>query len=106
MDPLQRSLGYAYGYDAAAIRMATIIDCEPIFFDYDNKHWMIELWKGQYGLETGCEVGVYTRPIGSSGVGYDLADATVGSAPPTASRRTTSSTTALPTATGSRSRRR
>jgi hypothetical protein len=81
MNPLQRRLGYAYGYDAAAILMAMIIDCEPIFFDYDNKHWMIELWKGQYGLETGCEVGVYTRPIGSSGVGYDLADATIGRRP-------------------------
>src|SRR3954447_21317050 len=42
---------------------------------------MIELWKGQYGLETGCEVGVYTRPSGSSGTGYDLLDATVGKRP-------------------------
>ena len=65
----------------AAIAMNMIIDCEPIFFDYDGKHWMIELWKGQYGLETGCEVGVYTRPIGSSGVGYALLDATIGQRP-------------------------
>jgi len=27
---------------------------------------MIELWKGQYGLETGCEIGVYNRTIGST----------------------------------------
>jgi hypothetical protein len=81
MNPIQRSLGYAYGYDLAAIAMSMIIDCEPIFFDYNGKHWMIELWKGQYGLETGCEIGVYTRPIGSSGVGYDLADATIGKRP-------------------------
>jgi hypothetical protein len=81
MDALQRRLGYAYGYDAAAITMSMVIDCEPIFFDYAGKHWMIELWKGQYGLETGCEIGVYTRPIGSTGVGYQLLDSTVGRRP-------------------------
>jgi Domain of unknown function (DUF4474) len=26
-----------------------------------GKTWMIELWKGQYGLMTGCEIGVYNR---------------------------------------------
>jgi hypothetical protein len=81
MEPIQRRFGYAYGYDAAALAMSADIDCEPIFFDYGGKHWMIELWKGQYGLETGCEVGVYTRPIGSSGLRYDLLDATVGKRP-------------------------
>ena len=34
MYPLQRHFGYAYGYDAAALAMNAIIDCEPIFFDY------------------------------------------------------------------------
>lgn len=81
MDPLQRSFGYAFGYDALALGMSAVIDCEPIFFDYAGKHWMIELWKGQYGLETGCEIGVYTRPIGSTGLGYDLLDATLGRRP-------------------------
>ncbi len=78
MDALQRQFGYAYGYDAAAPAMSALIDCEPIFFDYDGKHWMIELWKGQYGLETGCEIGVYTRAIGSSNIAYTLFDNTVG----------------------------
>ncbi len=81
MDPLQRNFGYAYGYDLAALGMSADIDCEPIFFDHAGKHWMIELWKGQYGLETGCEIGVYTRPIGSTGLGYALADATIGQRP-------------------------
>jgi hypothetical protein len=81
MDPLQRQFGYAFGYDAAAMGMNMVIDCEPIFFDYGGKHWMIELWKGQYGLETGSEIGVYTRLIGSTGPGYALLDATVGQRP-------------------------
>lgn len=50
LDAVQRDFGYAYGYDAAAVGMTALIDCEPIFFDYAGKHWMIELWKGQYGL--------------------------------------------------------
>ncbi len=81
--------GYAYGYDVAAIGMDAILDCEPIFFDYAGKHWMIELWKGQYGLETGCEIGVYNRPIGSSSPVYSLLDATVGARPGDPIRRTT-----------------
>ena len=81
MDPLQRKLGYGYGYDELALAMSADIDCEPIFFDYAGKHWMIELWKGQYGLETGCEIGVYTRQIGFTDPVYSLLDATVGQRP-------------------------
>jgi Domain of unknown function (DUF4474) len=81
MDALQRKLGYAYGYDNAALGISAVIDCEPIFFDYGGKHWMIELWKGQYGLETGCEIGVYTRRIGDTSGLYPLLDATVGRRP-------------------------
>lgn len=81
MDAPQRNFGYAYGYDVAALGMSAVLDCEPIFFDYGGKHWMIELWKGQYGLESGCEIGVYTRPIGSTGPGYVLLDGTVGQRP-------------------------
>ncbi len=36
-----------------------IVDCEPIRFDYDGKKWLIELWKGQYGMSCGAEIGVY-----------------------------------------------
>jgi hypothetical protein len=55
----QRATGYTWGYDVAAPAMRMIIDCEPFYFSYDRKVWMIELWKGQYGLETGAEIGVY-----------------------------------------------
>jgi len=81
MYPLQRDFGYAYGYDAAALAMDADIDCEPIFFDYAGKTWMIELWKGQYGLETGCEIGVYNRASGNNSFPYPLLDATVGQRP-------------------------
>ena len=78
MESLQRQFGYAYGYDVVAIGMNAIIDCEPFFFEYDGKYWMVELWKGQYGLETGCEIGVYNRSIDSTSPVYSFLDATVG----------------------------
>jgi hypothetical protein len=66
MSAWQRQFGYAYSYDLAApATISAVIDCEPFFFDHDGKHWMIELWKGQYGLETGAEIGVY-RSTGNS----------------------------------------
>ena len=77
MDALQRNFGYAYAFDANALLLSADIDCEPIFFDYDNKLWMIELWKAQYGLETGCEIGVYNRPT-SAPVYYGLLDQAIG----------------------------
>lgn len=55
----QRNFGYSRLYDEAAAPMSLIIDCEPIYFSYKGKNWLIELWKGQYGMCTGCEVGVY-----------------------------------------------
>ncbi|WP_018211661.1 DUF4474 domain-containing protein [Desulfitobacterium hafniense] len=67
MDPWQRSIGYCRLYDEAAAPLGMILDCEPIYFVYNNKKWMIGLWKGQYDLVTGGEVGVYTN-----GVGVDL----------------------------------
>lgn len=65
MNPWQRSMGYSRLYDEASAPFGMIVDCEPIYFEYNNKRWLIELWKGQYDLNTGCEVGVYTaeKPV-------------------------------------------
>jgi hypothetical protein len=77
MDALQRKFGYAYGYDDSIFLINAVIDCEPIFFSYAGKTWMIELWKGQYGVMTGCEVGVYNRaPIHTPA--YDALDRYLG----------------------------
>ena len=61
LNNVQRLGGYCRGYDEAAIAIHSVIDCEPIYFCYDGYEWMIELWKGQYGIETGCEIGVYYK---------------------------------------------
>lgn len=57
----QKKYGYCKVYDEKAAYFNMIIDCEPIYFNYDNRKWLIELWKGQYGMTTGCEVGVYVE---------------------------------------------
>lgn len=58
----QRNFGYTWIYDYAAPFGIIWYDTTRIFFDYDNKEWMIQLWKGQYGwVLIGCEIGVYYR---------------------------------------------
>ncbi len=59
-DAWQRNLGYFTLYDMAAPFACMFIHCEPIRFSYGGKSWKIELWKGQYGICTGAEIGIYT----------------------------------------------
>ena len=58
----QRSFGYTYIYDYAAPFGVIWYDTSRIFFNYDDKEWMVQLWKGQYGwVLIGCEIGLYYR---------------------------------------------
>lgn len=59
MYPWQRKMGYCRLYDELAPSFNMVIDSEPIYFDYDQRRWLIEFWKGQYGIATGGEIGVY-----------------------------------------------
>ncbi|MDR0958691.1 MAG: DUF4474 domain-containing protein, partial [Clostridiales bacterium] len=58
---VQRTLGYCKLYDQTAVFINSLIDCEPIIFTYGEYEYMLELWKGQYGIETGGEIGLYYR---------------------------------------------
>lgn len=58
----QRTFGYTYIYDIAAPVIICWFDTTRIFFEYDNKEWMVQLWKGQYGwVLIGAEIGLYYR---------------------------------------------
>ncbi|MDD2435862.1 MAG: DUF4474 domain-containing protein [Bacilli bacterium] len=59
MYPWQRTYGYCRSYDEVSPLVSIIIDCEPIYFKYNNRKWLIEFWKGQYGMTTGGEIGIY-----------------------------------------------
>jgi hypothetical protein len=62
----QRNFGYTNIYDLKAPYFHMVMDSEPIYFDYNHKHYRIEFWKGQYGITTGAEVGVYVRDFNST----------------------------------------
>lgn len=55
----QKNFGYSHLYDVLAPFFRMIIDTESIKFYYNHKNWLISFWKGQYGIVTGAEVGVY-----------------------------------------------
>ena len=58
-DAWQKEFGYGAVYDRFAPLLNMVIDSQPVYFDYGGKTWLIEFWKGQYGINTGCELGIY-----------------------------------------------
>lgn len=74
-DPWQRNFGYSEIYDNAAPLVVMIIETCRIQFEYDNRDWMFQLWKGQYGwVLYGCEIGVYTKDLNMPVQHYDCAN--------------------------------
>jgi len=63
LEPWQKKFGYCRLYDEALAPLSMIIDCEPIIFECFGKKWMVEFWKGQYALNTGCEIGLYKEVV-------------------------------------------
>ncbi len=72
----QRNFGYNEVYDASAPVIAITYDTIRVKFTDGDLEWMIQYWKGQYGMVLiGAEVGVYNRPVGSTaGTHYECAD--------------------------------
>ena len=63
LNPLQRKFGFNFIYDMAAPMAGMFYDTKRIEFIYDNREWMIQIWKGQYGITSGAEIGLYNRPL-------------------------------------------
>ncbi len=73
-DPWQRIAGYNSIYDTLAPTTMIFIDTIRLRFEYDDKDWMIQCWKGQYGLVFyGSEIGIYTKPTSRVLMHYDCA---------------------------------
>ena len=61
----QKYFGFNFAYDFIAPLLLFEYDYTRVFFNYGGKDWMIQMWKGQYGmLFYGSEVGVYNKPEG------------------------------------------
>ena len=62
-DPWQRPVGYNILFDGASPLTFINYDTVRFKFDYADKNWLIQVWKGQYGaLFYGAEIGVYNKP--------------------------------------------
>ena len=59
IDAFQRKLGYCTLYDKTALTFHMVFDALPVYFNYHGRTWLIEFWKGQYGINTGGEIGIY-----------------------------------------------
>ena len=71
-DPWQRNFGFNVLYDMGAPFVNFYYDTIRCKFRYENKDWLIQFWKGQYGLVfLGAEIGVYTKPLDRSQAHYD-----------------------------------
>lgn len=57
----QRNFGFARVYDYVAPYVGMEYDYIRVFFNYDEEDFMVQLWKGQYGVTYGGEVGIYNR---------------------------------------------
>ena len=71
-DPWQRNFGFNVLYDMGAPFVNFYYDTIRCKFRYQNKDWLIQFWKGQYGLVfLGAEIGVYTKPLDREQAHYD-----------------------------------
>ncbi len=58
----QQQFGFNPLYDYAAGFTVMYYDTVRIYFDYENRGYMLQLWKGQYGLMfVGSEIGFYEK---------------------------------------------
>lgn len=61
VNPWQKGFGFNVIYDMSAPLAGMYYATERVYFQYDNKDWMIQIWKGQYGMTAGAEIGIYNK---------------------------------------------
>ncbi len=68
-DAWQYNFGFGKIYDFVSPYILLEYDYIRIFFTYEGKDWMLQMWKGQYGLVFyGGEIGIYNRPHDDKGI--------------------------------------
>ncbi len=75
IDSWMREFGFCVFYDIAANSMPLLWHyiTRRFEFEYNGMEWMIQIWKGNYLITNGAEVGVYNREPGSFGTFYNCA---------------------------------
>lgn len=74
-DAWMRDFGFCVLYDIAAGMAPPLwnYNTRRFHFDYDGLEWMVQVWKGNYLISNGSEVGLYNREPGSFGTFYNCA---------------------------------
>lgn len=68
-DAWQYNFGFGKIYDFVSPYILLEYDYIRVFFTYENKDWMLQMWKGQYGLIFyGGEIGIYNREHSDEGI--------------------------------------
>lgn len=73
INPWQRNFGFCELYDAAAPFTGMFYNTVRFKFSYAGQDWLVQVWKGQYGITVGGELGVYTKPANRETEFYDCA---------------------------------
>ncbi len=75
VDVWMRDFGFMLFYDIFSYTTPLFFyNTRRIKFDYEGLEWMVQIWKGNYVVSNGAEVGIYTREPGSFGTYYDCAN--------------------------------
>ncbi len=71
-----RDFGFCVFYDIAANSMPLLwnYNTRRFKFDYDGLEWMVQIWKGNYLIANGAEVGLYNRTADKFGTFYNCAE--------------------------------
>ena len=65
----QYNFGFGKVYDIVSPYILLEYDYIRVFFTYEDKDWMLQMWKGQYGMIFyGGEIGIYNRAHSDDGV--------------------------------------
>ncbi len=65
----QYNFGFGKIYDIASPYLLLEYDYIRVFFTYADKDWMLQMWKGQYGMIFyGGEIGIYNRDHVDDGI--------------------------------------
>lgn len=71
-----KDFGFCLFYDLAANSMPLLwnYNTRRFKFDYDGLEWMVQIWKGNYLIANGAEVGLYNREPDKFGTFYNCAE--------------------------------
>lgn len=70
-----RDFGFCFAYDLFCYTTPLFFyETRRFKFEYDGLEWMIQVWKGNYLISNGAEIGIYNREKGSFGTYYDCAN--------------------------------